>query len=43
VELKTYDDRTHMSVLEPDSPLTADLEHWTQDRFAGAPAPSTCS
>ncbi|SDE62125.1 Uncharacterized membrane protein HdeD, DUF308 family [Blastococcus fimeti] len=37
-----YPDRTHMGVLEPDSPLNADLEQWTQDRFAGLPQANTC-
>jgi hypothetical protein len=32
-----------MGVLKPESPLTADLETWTQDRFAGLPARNTCS
>jgi hypothetical protein len=43
-----------MGVLKPESPLPADLERWTQDRFGGAtwtllkdagsglPARSTC-
>ena len=32
-----YEGRSHMGVLEPDSPLNADLERWTQERFAGLP------
>jgi hypothetical protein len=38
---KIYDDRTHMSVLEPDSPLVADLEQWTKGRFAMHQHPAT--
>ena len=34
--------RTHMSVLDADSPLTPQLTSWTVDRFAGKPAPNTC-
>jgi uncharacterized membrane protein HdeD (DUF308 family)/acetyl esterase/lipase len=37
-----YPDRTHMGVLEPDSPLNADLEQWTEDRLAGLPQANTC-
>ncbi|WP_232821766.1 lipase family protein [Desertihabitans aurantiacus] len=37
-----YPDRSHMGVLEPDSPLNADLEQWTLDRFAGAPQQDDC-
>lgn len=39
---ETYEGGTHMSVLEPDSPLDADLEQWTQDRLAGLPQEDTC-
>jgi hypothetical protein len=34
--------RSSGAVLEPESPLDADLEQWTKDRFADAPAPSSC-
>lgn len=37
-----YADRSHMGVLEPDSPLNADLEQWTKDRLAGLPQESSC-
>ena len=37
-----YPDRSHMGVLEPDSPLNADLEQWTKDRLAGLPPANTC-
>ena len=38
-----YAGRSHMGVLEPDSPLNADLEQWTLDRLAGLPQQDTCS
>jgi uncharacterized membrane protein HdeD (DUF308 family)/acetyl esterase/lipase len=37
-----YPGRTHMGVLEPESPLNADLEQWTLDRLAGLPQQNTC-
>lgn len=37
-----YEGRTHMGVLEPDSPLNADLEQWTKDRLAGRPQADGC-
>jgi pimeloyl-ACP methyl ester carboxylesterase len=42
LQFTSYPGATHMGVLKPESPLTADLERWTQDRFAGLPARSTC-
>jgi uncharacterized membrane protein HdeD (DUF308 family)/acetyl esterase/lipase len=42
LDFRTYPDRTHMGVLEADSPLTEELTAWTADRFAGRPAESTC-
>jgi uncharacterized membrane protein HdeD (DUF308 family) len=39
----SYPGRTHMGVMAADSPLPADLEQWTLDRFAGRPPASTCS
>jgi hypothetical protein len=30
-------------VLAAGSALPTDLEAWTQDRFAGRPAPNTCA
>ncbi len=42
LQFTTYPGATHMGVLKPESPLTADLERWTQDRFAGRPARNTC-
>ena len=43
LQFTSYPGATHMGVLKPESPLTADLERWTQDRFAGLPSRSTCS
>lgn len=39
---KSYEDRSHMSVLEPSSPLMQDLMNWSKDRFAHAEQNSTC-
>jgi uncharacterized membrane protein HdeD (DUF308 family)/acetyl esterase/lipase len=38
----SYPGGTHMGVLAAGSALPTDLESWTQDRFAGRPAPNTC-
>ncbi|MBB3674669.1 lipase family protein [Modestobacter versicolor] len=43
LQYTTYAGRNHMGVLEPDSPLNADLEQWTKDRLAGLPQANTCS
>ncbi|MDA0138542.1 lipase family protein [Solirubrobacter deserti] len=37
-----YEGKTHMGILEPDSPLNADLAQWTEDRLAGLPQQNTC-
>ena len=42
LQYTTYEGRNHMGVLEPDSPLNADLEQWTQDRLAAVPQENTC-
>jgi len=42
LQFTSYPGATHMGVMKPESPLTADLEKWTQDRFAGVPALNTC-
>jgi uncharacterized membrane protein HdeD (DUF308 family)/acetyl esterase/lipase len=42
LDFRTYANRTHMGVLDADSPLTKQLTRWTADRFAGKPAPNTC-
>jgi hypothetical protein len=42
LDFRKYPDRTHMGVLDADSPLTEELTAWTEDRLAGRPAASTC-
>lgn len=42
LEYRTYPDRDHTSLLEPDSRFTPELVQWTKDRQAGLPAASTC-
>jgi acetyl esterase/lipase len=42
LDFRTYPDRSHMGVLEAESPLTDELTAWTADRFARKPAASTC-
>lgn len=42
VTFAAYPDRTHMSVLDADSPLMSDLFPWTDDRFTGREAADTC-
>lgn len=37
-----YKGRDHLSVVADDSPYTADLEAWTDDRFAQKPQHNTC-
>ncbi|SOD98683.1 lipase family protein [Blastococcus haudaquaticus] len=37
-----YEGRSHMGILEADSPLNADLEQWTADRLDGLPQEDTC-
>lgn len=39
---KEYEGRGHLSVVADDSPYTADLQAWTNDRFAGKPQANTC-
>ena len=43
LKFSTYEAGTHMSVLDLDAPLSHELEQWTADRFAGVPAPTSCS
>jgi alpha-beta hydrolase superfamily lysophospholipase len=43
VDYRQYAARDHLSLVAPDSPLTADLVAWTRERFAGSAAPATCS
>lgn len=42
IDYRVYAGRDHVSLVAAASPLEADLIAWTRDRFAGAPAPSTC-
>lgn len=42
LDYRTYPGLGHMPLVAPDSPLTAELVTWTQDRLAGKPARSTC-
>jgi pimeloyl-ACP methyl ester carboxylesterase len=43
IDYRRYPGRDHLSVVAPDSPLTADLMAWTRDRFAGEPTPEACT
>lgn len=42
LDYRTYPGRDHLSLVDTDSPLVADLVPWTRDRLAGLPATSTC-
>jgi uncharacterized membrane protein HdeD (DUF308 family)/alpha-beta hydrolase superfamily lysophospholipase len=42
VDYRTYAGRGHVEVIDPDSPLIPELIAWTQARFDGQPAGSTC-
>lgn len=42
VDYRTYAGRDHLSVVTEDSPYIGDLEAWTDERFAGAPARDSC-
>ncbi len=42
LEYKKYAGKDHISVVADDSPYIEDLETWTDDRFDGLPAESTC-
>lgn len=42
VDYRTYAGRGHVEVIDPDSPLIPELIAWTQARFAGQPAETTC-
>ena len=39
VERVTYDGETHATIIDA---VTADVDHWLDDRFAGVPAPTSC-
>ncbi len=43
IDYRTYPDRDHISVVAPDSPLTADIMEWTRARFAGEPVAQSCT
>jgi uncharacterized membrane protein HdeD (DUF308 family)/alpha-beta hydrolase superfamily lysophospholipase len=42
VDYRTYEGFDHVSVIGPESPLVPQLMAWTQERFEGKPAASTC-
>ena len=42
LDFRKYPDRSHMGLLDADSPLTEELVAWTADRFAGKPATPAC-
>jgi uncharacterized membrane protein HdeD (DUF308 family)/alpha-beta hydrolase superfamily lysophospholipase len=42
VDYRSYPNRDHVGVVAADSPLVPELVQWTQDRFDGLPARSTC-
>jgi len=43
VDYRTYPGRGHLTLVAPDSTLAPDLLDWTQQRFAGRAAASTCN
>lgn len=43
IDYLTFPGRGHVGLVEADSSLIPQLLQWTQDRFEGRPAPSTCS
>lgn len=43
IDYRRYEDRDHLSLVAPDSPLGPDLVAWTRDRFAGHATPAGCS
>lgn len=42
VDYRTYEGFEHVDVVGAESPLIPELLAWTQERFAGAPAASSC-
>jgi pimeloyl-ACP methyl ester carboxylesterase len=42
LDYRTYPGRDHITIVASDSPLVADLLAWTEARFEGKPATSTC-
>ncbi|MDQ4214736.1 lipase family protein [Microbacterium sp. ASV81] len=43
IDYRTYPGLGHVELVGPDSPLTPQLEKWTLDRWAGAPATPDCA
>jgi alpha-beta hydrolase superfamily lysophospholipase len=43
VDYRIYAGRDHLGIVADSSPMLPDLLSWTLDRFAGVPAPATCS
>ena len=43
IDYREYPGLTHVSLVSPGSAMTPQLLAWTEDRFAGKPASSTCS
>lgn len=43
VDYRVYEGRDHVGLVEPDSPLVADLVSWTADRLDGRPAAGSCA
>lgn len=43
IDYREYPSLTHVSLVGPGSAMTPQLLAWTEDRFAGKPASSTCS
>lgn len=42
LEYRTYEQRDHVDLVAPGSPLTVDLVEWTRERFAAAPVRAGC-
>jgi acetyl esterase/lipase len=42
LDYRSYAQRDHLSLVAPDSALTADLLAWSKDRLAGKPATKNC-
>jgi acetyl esterase/lipase len=43
VAYRLYEGQDHVSIVQPESPLTADLIAWTRDRFAGRDFTPQCA
>ncbi|MFN4116137.1 MAG: lipase family protein [Inhella sp.] len=42
IDYRPYAGHDHLSLVAADSPFSADLVRWTEDRFAGRPAATNC-